>query len=259
MASIGMHDNGTESLAESVKEQIRRYWDSRGKTYDRSPGHNSLPEVWKNVLASTFKRRMRILDVGTGTGFLALLLAELGHEVVGVDLSKGMLEVARKKANNAGIEVEFKLGDAENLPFGDDSFDGVVCRHLLWTLPNPQKAVNEWARVAKHKVVAIDGSWFNNSVLVKLRRFIGQLAIAIYERRLLNNYGKEINEFLPLRGNSTPENVVEIFKKAGLSDIAVKDLSWIRRLMLKRQPFPYRLAWVSNGYFMVEGFKEVCK
>jgi ubiquinone/menaquinone biosynthesis C-methylase UbiE len=242
----------------SIKEQIRRYWDSRGSSYDRSPGHTTLPEVWKVVLASVFREKMRILDVGTGTGFIALLLAELGHEVVGVDLSKGMLEVARDKASRAKIEVEFKLGDAENLPFGDESFDAVICRHLLWTLPNPQKAVKEWNRVARQKIVAIDGSWLSKSVLVKLRRLIGQMGIAVYERRRpWNHYGKEINEVLPLRGTSTPEKVTEIFRNAGLSKITVRDLSWIREMMLKEQPFVYRLAWVNKAYFMVEGYKEV--
>ncbi len=247
-----------ENIKESVKEQIKKYWDSRGSSYDRSPGHASLPEVWKNVLASVFDRKIRILDVGTGTGFIALLLAELGHEVVGIDLSKGMLEVAKEKARKAGIEVEFKLGDAENLPFSDDSFDAVICRHLLWTLPNPQKAVEDWCRVARQKVVAIDGSWFSKSASVKLRRFIGQMAIAIYERRRpWSHYGREINRILPLRGTSTPERVVEIFSNAGLRGISVRDLSWIRRMMLRDQPFVYRLAWVNKAYFMVEGFKEV--
>ncbi len=105
----------------TIKERIRSYWDARGREYDRSPGHSSLPEVWKDVLSKVFEKESRILDVGTGTGFIALLLAELGHEVVGVDLSKGMLEVARKKAEKRGLQIEFKFGDAENLPFADNS------------------------------------------------------------------------------------------------------------------------------------------
>ncbi len=247
-----------ELMEERVKGQIRRYWDSRGGSYDRSPGHSSLPDIWKDILASVFDEKMRILDVGTGTGFIALLLAELGHEVVGIDLSKGMLEVAKEKARKAKIEAEFKLADAENLPFNDDAFDAVICRHLLWTLPNPQKAVEEWRRVARQKVVAIDGSWFSNSALTKFRRLIGQMAIAIYERRKpWSHYGKEINKMLPLRGNSTPEKVVEIFRNTGLSNITVKDLSWVRKMTLREQPFVYRLAWVNKGYFMVEGFKGV--
>ena len=105
-----------------VKEEIRKYWNSRGKDYDKSPGHSALPEVWKDILAGVFEGKMKILDVGTGTGFLAFILTELGHDVVGIDLSEGMLEVAREKAEKFGLKIEFKIGDAENLPFGDGSF-----------------------------------------------------------------------------------------------------------------------------------------
>ncbi len=155
-----------------IKQEISSYWDKRGKDYGKSPGHSSLPEVWKDVLSNVFERKMRILDVGTGTGFLALLLAELGHEVVRIDLSNGMLEVARERARKAGMNIEFKIGDAENLPFGNDSFDAVICRHLLWTLPNPQKAVKEWSRVVRNggRVVVIEGKWCDKSLSSKIRR-----------------------------------------------------------------------------------------
>jgi ubiquinone/menaquinone biosynthesis C-methylase UbiE len=244
----------------TVKEKIMEYWDSRGEDYDKSPGHANLPEVWKEVLSNLFERKMRILDVGAGTGFLALILAELGHEVFGIDLSKGMLEVAREKARKSKLSIEFKLGDAENLPFENGSFDAVICRHLLWTLPNPQKALKEWSRVVREggKVVAIDGVWLDKSPVVRLRRFIGRLAIAVYEKRNPwkgYHYQKEINKMLPFYGGSDPEKVVEMFGRANLSNISVKDLSWIGKMMLRSQPFLYRIAWRNKAYFMIEGFK----
>jgi len=62
---------------------------------------------------------------------------------------------------------------------------------------------------------------------------------------------------LPFYGDSTPEKVTEMFRNAGLSNISVKDLTWIRRMILGNQPLVYRLAWGNKSYFMVEGFKEV--
>lgn len=245
-----------------VKEKITEYWNSRGQDYDKSPGHSSLPEVWTRVLSSLFKRKMRILDVGTGTGFIALLLAELGHEVVGIDLSKGMLEVAIEKARKKKLNIEFKLGDAENLLFDDCSFDAVICRHLLWTLPDPQKAVKEWKRVVKPKgrVVAIDGSWFDKSLKSNIKRFLGRIGVAIYEKRNpWKNYCylQKISEMLPFYNNLTPEKAVKLFENAGLLNISVRDLGWIRKTMLEKQPFVYRFAWSNKVYFMVEGFKGV--
>lgn len=244
-----------------VKEEIRKYWNSRGKDYDKSPGHSGLPEVWKDILAGVFEGKMKILDVGTGTGFLALILTELGHDVVGIDLSEGMLEVAREKAEKFGLKIEFKIGDAENLPFGDGSFDAVVCRHVLWTLPNPQRAIEEWCRVVREggKVVVIDGKWLGNSITARFRRFVGQIGIAVYERRNPwkgYHYRKEISKMLPFCSGSDPENVVELFRNAGLSNISIKDLSWIRELMMHNQPLVYRFAWSGRKYFMIEGFKS---
>ena len=249
----------------SIKEQIKQYWDSRGKDYDKSPGHTSLPELWRDVLSDVFNSKMRILDVGTGTGFLALLLAELGHDVVGIDLSRGMLEVAVQKARKSNLKVEFKLADAENLPFSNDSFDAVICRHLLWTLPNPLKAVKEWSRVVKPKgkVVAIDGSWFDKSLKSNAKRFLGRIGVAIYEKRnpwRNHHYLQKIGEMLPFYNNLTPEKAVKLFENAGLLNVSVKNLSWIRERMLEKQPFIYRFAWSGKAYFMVEGFKsEVSK
>ena len=89
------------------------------------------------------------LDVGCGTGFLALQLAGLGHRAVGVDGAEAMLTVARAKASQAGLAIDFRLADAAELPFAPASFDLVIERHVLWTLPDPAAALADWARVLR--------------------------------------------------------------------------------------------------------------
>ncbi len=232
----------------NVKATIRDYWDKRSESYDRSPGHVCLPELWKSILNDVFEDMARILDVGTGTGFLASLLAELGHEVVGLDISKGMLNVARRKT-----KVDFILGDAESLPFKDESFDAVICRHLLWTLPNPGRAISEWVRVAREMVVIIDGKWMTNNFRSKLRRFLGRLLVGIYERRNPFepiHYGRYL---LPFYGGISADIVIEMLRSAGLK-VKVLDLSWLRKRMGEKLPFAYRIAWTSDDYFMIVGF-----
>lgn len=238
-----------------IKKKIRDHWDWRAKDYDKSPGHTGMKEVWKEVLSEVFDKKMRILDVGTGTGFLALILAELGHDVIGIDLSREMINIAKKKVD--GLKIKFVIGDAENLPFNDESFDAVICRHVVWTLPNPQKAVKEWYRVLKDggKIVMIDGEWYQNSMLAKFKRFIGRLFIALFERRLISSYKREISKYLPLYRQGNLEKVVDLLKNAGFSDVLIKDISWIRKQMLENLPFYYKLTWSSRRYFMVECFK----
>ena len=79
----------------------------------------------------------RVLDVGTGVGLLALLYAELGHEVTGLDFSRAMLEQAQGRAERHGAAVEFVHGDAEDLPFEDGSFDVVTKPDRALVTPQP--------------------------------------------------------------------------------------------------------------------------
>ncbi len=225
-----------------VKARIRDHWDSRGKRYD-TPVHVCLREVWRDLFAEIFEGRKRILDVGTGTGFVAGVLAELGHEVVGLDISRGMIEVAIEKCP----DVEFVLGDAEDLPFEDDSFDAVVCRHLLWTLPNPRRAVEEWARVAKEKIVIVDGRWKKKGIGWIIRRIL----TAVRERRIRFHYG-DLGGALPFYGGPRPEEVIELVRSVGL-DVRVRDLTWIRKRQKDVLPLVYKIGWSVQDYFMVEG------
>ncbi|UXM85293.1 class I SAM-dependent methyltransferase [Methanococcus aeolicus] len=248
-------------MMNDVKDEVKTYWDFRSDSYDNSPGHAGFVDIWKTVLSETFSGKKKILDVGCGTGFLSLILAELGHEVVGIDLSEGMLSKARKKADNLGLDIEFMIGDAENLPFKDVSFDAVINRHLLWTLPNPDKAIMEWGRVIKNngKVVVMDGKWRKNSLDESLRTIFRYLAVAIHEKRnpfQNTGYKEEVAKMLPFNGGTEPENIVKLFKKANLENTSIKDLSWIKETQKKNLSLLYRLSWGSSHYYLVEGFKK---
>jgi ubiquinone/menaquinone biosynthesis C-methylase UbiE len=95
----------------------------------------------------------RILDVGTGTGRVALLLAHGAAKVTAVDASEAMLEIARRRAADALVKVRFKLGDAHNLEFPDRDFDAVVAFRLLMHAPNWTRCVAEMCRVSDRLVI----------------------------------------------------------------------------------------------------------
>lgn len=97
--------------------------------------------------------RRRILDVGTGTGRAAIALARRGALVTGVDASAEMLQVAERRAREAGVPVVFTRGDAHVLDVQDRSFDAVVCLRVLMHTPDWQRALKELCRVAKDRVV----------------------------------------------------------------------------------------------------------
>lgn len=94
-----------------------------------------------------------VLDVGTGTGRGAIALARRGAVVTGVDASAEMLEVARRRAAEAGVEVTFSREDAHRLPFDDGAFDSVICLRVLMHTPDWRQSLSELCRVARHRVV----------------------------------------------------------------------------------------------------------
>ncbi len=102
-----------------------------------------------------------VLDVGCGTGSLSLLLAADGHRVTGVDLAPRMVGRARAKLVAAGLTARFLVGDAGAPPLGDESFDVLLSRHLVWTLPEPERALRAWVRLLRPggRLVLVEGRW----------------------------------------------------------------------------------------------------
>jgi len=96
---------------------------------------------------------LSILDVGTGTGRAAIALAQRGAVVTGVDASAEMLQVAERRAAEAGVAVTFSRGDAHGLDFPDRSFDAVVCLRVLMHTPDWRASLRELCRVSADRVV----------------------------------------------------------------------------------------------------------
>lgn len=90
-----------------------------------------------------------VLDVATGTGNAAMAAAGRGASVTGIDLTPKLVEIATERARAAGVEIEFLEGDAENLPFADDSFDRVTSVFGVMFAPNQQRAADELRRVCR--------------------------------------------------------------------------------------------------------------
>jgi SAM-dependent methyltransferase len=101
------------------------------------------------VKHSRLRANDAVLDVGCGTGVVAVTAARLGAKVRGLDLSPVLVEHARSNASLAGVEVDFTEGDAEALPYGDASFDVVLSQFGHMFAPRPEVAISEMLRVLK--------------------------------------------------------------------------------------------------------------
>ena len=118
--------------SESKTGQVRQMFDSIAPAYDfmNRAMTMGIDKWWRRVAVKMLAKSSpkTILDIATGTGDLALLLHRKLHpeKIVGLDLSEGMLKIAREKAAKAGADIEFEQGDSLAMRFEDDSFDAIT-------------------------------------------------------------------------------------------------------------------------------------
>ena len=137
-----------------IGQRVKDYWTQRSHdfgTVRKNELENEMGQRWLHEIERFLPegRSLDILDVGTGTGFFAILLAEKGHRVEGIDLTPAMLEEARTLAKQRNLDITFREMDAQNLAYPDGTFDVVISRNLTWTLPDPERAYASWFRVLK--------------------------------------------------------------------------------------------------------------
>ena len=137
-----------------IEQRVKDYWTQRSHdfgTVRKNELENEMGQRWLYEIERFLPegRSLNILDVGTGTGFFAILLAEKGHRVEGIDLTPAMLEEARTLAKQRNLDITFREMDAQNLAYPDGTFDVVISRNLTWTLPDPERAYASWFRVLK--------------------------------------------------------------------------------------------------------------
>lgn len=147
------------------------YWDDRAATFDDAADHGLVDphvrEAWRQTLEPLLPSTARIADLGCGTGSLSVLLAELGHRVVGVDFAPRMVAAATTKAAAAGVEATFLVGDAAAPGLAEGEFDVVLCRHVLWAMPDPSAAVAQWVRLLAPdgRLLLVEGNWWSGAGL----------------------------------------------------------------------------------------------
>jgi 2-polyprenyl-3-methyl-5-hydroxy-6-metoxy-1,4-benzoquinol methylase len=161
---------------DNIKELVRKHWDWRATDFDQEASHGLLndtqAQAWRNLIRRiSGPVPLDILDVGCGTGFLSLLLAEAGHRVIGIDFAPAMLETARRKAAARGLTVEFRPADAEAPDLNSASLDLIVERHVLWTLPHPDLALKTWRGLLRSngRLVLIEGHWQRDAAARRVR------------------------------------------------------------------------------------------
>ena len=139
---------------EPIKERIEHYWSHRAEAFQELRLKEFEDEKHLRWLAEFRKylpegRPLRILDLGTGTGFFSMILSAEGHKLTGIDLTPEMIRGAMVTAGILDLPAEFLVMDAEQPDFPPESFDALVTRNLTWTLPHLDEAYRSWYDLLK--------------------------------------------------------------------------------------------------------------
>jgi ubiquinone/menaquinone biosynthesis C-methylase UbiE len=140
----------------STAQQQKAYkgWAMEGRIarwYSRNTA-KSIDQFRKEAqeIARQLTSNAHVLEVAPGPGYLAIELAKLGSfRIVGLDISKSFVRIARDNALKAGVEVEFREGNASSMPFESNSFDFICCRAAFKNFSEPVQALAEMYRVLK--------------------------------------------------------------------------------------------------------------
>lgn len=219
-----------------VKQQVAAHWDRRAAHFDEDFGHSirtaAEHAAWDRIFALVLPRAgaLDALDVGSGTGFLSLELAARGHRATGVDFAPAMIAEARRKAAERSLAVRFEQADAEQLPFAAASFDLVISRHVLWTLPHPAAAIDEWRRVLRPgaRLVIVDGAVLDGS-----DRAAGAQPGCQENARTSIEY-QAIGDRLPFLGGRPREEIETLLRAHGLVNVAGDPLADLVEAQMRR-------------------------
>jgi SAM-dependent methyltransferase len=129
-------------------EIVRESFTTQATAFAANPWVTDEQRIARLVSAARLRGTERVLDIATGPGYIAEAFAKNSREVVGMDLTEAMLGIARTRTEEHGVKnISFRVGDAQNLPFGEGKFDVVVCRLALHHVRQPAKVLAEMARV----------------------------------------------------------------------------------------------------------------
>lgn len=229
---------------------LRRYWEQPSSVQHWNRDVETLDLVdslaWQDVLRRNLgggRRRLKVLDVATGTGLFALISAELTHQTTAADLSTAMLQQATSNADRRGHRIGLVQADVTALDFADATFDAIIGRFALSCMDQPVTALREWNRVLKPqgRLLLVEDDADAN----RINRVQSQLIHLHFGA--VPAYGKLYQELAVQNGDDTPPvELTNLIKRAGFDLLVAsqlhgqlqQQLEWMRFKMQR----PYLLV-----------------
>jgi ubiquinone/menaquinone biosynthesis C-methylase UbiE len=129
-----------------------------------------------------------VLEVAPGPGYFAIELAKLGdYQITGLDISETFVEIARRNASQAGVQVDFRRGNASRMPFDNDSFDFLLCRAAFKNFSEPQAALDEMYRVLKPGGQAMIIDLRRDAPMASIKEAVKQMKLGLVNQFLVKH------------------------------------------------------------------------
>jgi SAM-dependent methyltransferase len=167
MAIASIAQSPAEAAIQPHNAKPASVWSSGGARYDQI-SRGIADSIEHCVLRLNPQPSERVLDLATGTGWTSRLVAARGARVIGADIAGDLIAAARERAQMEGLNIEYRLGDAENLPFPDGEFDAVVSTCGIMFASRPEAAAAEIGRVTRKGGRVALTTWLPDSNLFKM-------------------------------------------------------------------------------------------
>lgn len=213
----------------TVIQTIANYWDKQAAVFDKEHDTEQLP-AWMDLLESLLgpDKSKNVLDLGTGSGFLANMTAKLGYPTVGMDISVEMMRNGVRHASRIGSSAMYILGNAMELPVMNETVDYIVNARLIWTLLQPDNVVREWFRVLRPGGKLFCFNRMDDEGLT-------------FSASTHSTYGEEVDAQLQIREASMHE-LKDLLRRNGYTEIELRKLPG-----LTRPEFDYQSWYVLMG------------
>ena len=134
---------------------------------------------WAEMASGHIPEGGNVLEIAPGPGYLSLELAKLGsYKIVGLDISKTFVEIAREKAAAAGVHVDFRQGDAADMPLPNDAFDFAICTAAFKSFPEPIMVLDEIFRVLRKGSEAVIIDLSKDASKAEITEYVNQMKLS---------------------------------------------------------------------------------
>jgi 2-polyprenyl-6-hydroxyphenyl methylase/3-demethylubiquinone-9 3-methyltransferase len=227
-----MKQNDLEFYDRSADE----WWDQTSKIFALSYLNRPRFQFFDRYLPDW--RDLKVLDVGCGGGFTCEFLAERGAIVVGLDQSQKCILAAQTHARTSGFEIDYQTGVAEEMPFGDRTFDVVVCVDVLEHVADLEQVIGEISRVLK------PGGWFFFDTIN--RNLKSRMVMIWLMENLLGEIPRGVHDW---RKFIQPQELTHRLQQQGFSDVEIRGFDVFGKAL--------RLNFVPYFNYLKTGVVEV--